>query len=446
MRALGYFRVEGGQDESSAAEMQWSFEEFCTTNLHQPIEIFASDARLDDGPDPEYSRMREFLAKSGGQYLVVVPDATHLASDLEGVARTLIELDRTGAKAACLDDEFPDPLQNAFQTLGVKGVSRTRSIRVKESMRARASKGLALGRPLYGYRIGDTGTLEIVPEEAAVVELIFRLYTRDRIGFRLIAQHLNERGIQTRRGGNWSVVGVRDVLGNLAYTGTYTRLGMRRGRAHEAIVAPELFRAAQDQTRERRPSGRVMRPKPFPLSGILYCAYCGNKMIGVTRRQAWKRKDGRRQSGVYRYYQCQSRLNQSRCGYHTWRESLLESTVVTQLKYALQNRASDSSGDGDAEAPDRAQSIRQSILKNAEGRFLKAMKRTAKGEMSLQVLGEYLGELDAARGRAAATDESRNIAEKLAEWDGLDLEERRALLAENVQKVVVEDERVEVVV
>ena len=169
MRALGFFRVERRQNKSSLANIKWSFEEFCKVNLHQPIKIFTSETRLNDDPDLEYSRMKEYIANSGGQFLVVVPDATHIAKDLEGVARSLIELDQTGTTAACLDDEFPDPLQNAFQTLGVKGVSRTRSRRVKESMRLRASKGLALGRPLYGYRIGDKGTLKIVPEEAAVI-------------------------------------------------------------------------------------------------------------------------------------------------------------------------------------------------------------------------------------------------------------------------------------
>ena len=61
---------------------------------------------------------------------------------------------------------MPDPLQNAFQTLDVKGVSRTRSSRIRTSMRRRAMQGLGLGKPPYGYRIGAKGALEVVPRRS----------------------------------------------------------------------------------------------------------------------------------------------------------------------------------------------------------------------------------------------------------------------------------------
>ena len=64
--------------------------------------------------------------------------------------------------------------------------------------------------------------------------------------------------------------------------------------------------------------------EPYLLSGIAFCDYCGNKMMGVTRHQRWTNKNGDRNRKTYRYYQCQSRNNQSVCGYHTWREADLE--------------------------------------------------------------------------------------------------------------------------
>ena len=126
---------------------------------------------------------------------------------------------------------------------------------------------------------------------------------------------------------------LRDILRNISYTGTYTRYGMRRPKVHHAIITSEVFRAAQDLTKAKRPHARgIATNKPFLLSKELYCSYCGNKMMGVTRRQSWKRKDGRTERGVYRYYQCQSRNNQSVCGYHTWKETMLDDTVLEQLK------------------------------------------------------------------------------------------------------------------
>ena len=334
MRALGYFRCR--DRGRSFEELEEAFSEYCDLNLHQPVRIFVDwDQRQSEGYT-EYRGMLEFVRESGSNFLVVVPDASHLGDDLEGVAKSLVELERVGTKLVCADEGYPDPLQNAFQTLGVKGVSRSRSDRIKESMRARALKGQGLGKPPYGYQNGEDGSLEVVRGQAAVVELIYRLYTKDGLGLRLIAQHLNERGIPTRRGGNWNMVTIRDILKNSTYTGTYTRFGMRLPRSHPAIIAPDVFRAARDLAQTRRPVGRVVSAEPFLLSGMAYCEYCGNKMMGVTRRQTWRRKDGHRARGVYRYYQCQSRNNQSICGYHTWRASVLEGTVLGQLRYALE--------------------------------------------------------------------------------------------------------------
>ena len=443
LRAIAYFRV-ADDDKGSREEIEGAFLEYCDLNLHQPIKTFASTWQ----DDAEYGRMVRYMQESGSEFLVVVPGARHLGPDLESVARSLVQLDGIGAKITCFDDDFPDPLQNAFQTLGIKGVSRTRSQSIKESMRARALQGQVLGRTLYGYRSGPDRTLEVERDEAAVVELIYRLYTRDGLGLRLIAQHLNERDIPTRRGGRWNVVSIRDILRNPAYTGTYSRFGMRRPKVHEAIIPPDVFRAAQDQTRARRPLGRVVNPEPFLLSGVLYCAYCGNKMMGVTRRQSWKRKDGHRARQVYRYYQCQSRNNQSICGYHTWRASLLEGTVLTQLRYALQAKASQVSTDGGAVAAKETevQAMRDAKVTNAERRFLQAMKRSSRGNVSIKVLGEYLKELDAARRGAAGVGRPEDIESTLANWESLDLEARRTFLAEHVGRITVEDERVEVVV
>ena len=447
MRAIAYFRVEDEQD-GSPAELERAFVEYCRLNMHQPIKTFAEVGQVEGRAGPEYRRMIEYMRESASEFLVVVPGAGHLGADLESVARSLIQLDEAGANISCSDEDLPDPLQNALQTLGVKGVSRTRSQRIKESMRARASRGQVLGRPPYGYRIGADGTLEVVRDEAPVVELIYRLYMRDGLGLRLIAQHLNERGIKTRRGSRWNVVSIRDVLRNTTYTGTYTRLGVRRAKVHEAIISAELFRAAQDQTKARRPVGRVMNPEPFLLSGVLYCGYCGNKMMGVTRRQSWKRKDGQRARQVYRYYQCQSRNNLSVCGYHTWRAPLLEGTVLTQLKYALLAKGSQSGGDGEAEALRRkgARDARASRVRIAEDRFHRAVRRAARGDVSIKVLGEYLKELDAARRRAEHVAQPEHVVATLDGWDSLDLEARRSFLADHLERVTVEDDRVEVAV
>ena len=160
MRAIGYFHF--GDDHGTLQELEGAFSEYCQLNLHQAVKAFGDARSPNGGRYVEYERMVEYMRESGSNFLVVVPDARHLGGDLESVARSVIELEASGAKVTCADEEFPDPLQNAFKTLGVKGVSHTRSNSIRESMRARALKGQGLGRPPYGYSNGRNGGLEVV--------------------------------------------------------------------------------------------------------------------------------------------------------------------------------------------------------------------------------------------------------------------------------------------
>ena len=432
MRAIGYFRLGELEDQSSDS-LRARFERYCHVNLHQPITTLEIEPE-DDG-QRTLQPLVDHLDRAGTDFLVVVSSAADLGNGLEEVARSLAALDGLGVQAACMDDEYPNLLQNAIHLFGFEGLSADRSSRVRESMSIRALEGRALGRPPYGYRIGPSGRLELYPSEAQVVRMIFRMYTRYGLGLRQIVRDLNQRGLMTRRGGSWSVASVRGLLRNPAYIGTYTRLGMRRPNAHQPIVSSEDFRAAQETARSRRPFGRVNISEPFLMSGLARCGYCGNGMMGVTRRRSWKRKDGTTASGTYRYYQCQARNNQSRCGYHTWKEAELDEAVLGEVRSA----ANRSSPGVDAEKLDRA---RASEVANAERRLNDAIRRAAREDITLRMLGEYLAELEAAR--EAASSAQVDAGEALAKWADLDFPERRALVEQHVSRVVVQDDRVEV--
>ena len=437
MRALGYFRAP--EDAPDPGPFEQAFRDYCEAHFHQPIDTFG-DTVGDEGR-PGYGRMVDHMRVAGGGYLIVVPDAAHLGRDVESVVRRLVELESLGAEVRCSDDDLPDPLQGALVNLGVKGVSRERSERARESMIAQALAGQGLGRTPYGYRIGEDRSLAVVPEEAEVVRSIFSLYTGERLGLRLIAQRLNEAGATTRRGGRWSIIAVRDILRNPVYMGTYTRYGMRLPKSHEAIVAPDIFRTAQRETRDRRPPIRPTVREPFLLSGLAYCAYCGNRMMGVTRRQTWKRKDGRRQRAVYRYYQCQSKKSMSVCGYHTWRASRLDETVVSELRRTVKSRRHT------APSAEKLAEVESTIAvesRNAERRLIRAVRRAARGEIGTEALAEYVERLDAARGRTVS-DMLANPEEALASWDSLDTEARRWVIAGYVSRVVVRDDVIELV-
>ena len=290
--------------------------------------------------------------------------------------------------------------------------------------------------------------VEIVEDEAAVVELIYRLYTKDGMCMRLIVQHLNEREITTRRGGRWSVVSVRDILKNPVYIGTYVRFGLRLPRSHEAIIDGEVYRAARDIARDRRPRGRVSKAEPYLLSGIAFCDYCGNRMMGVTRHQRWMNKSGARNRKTYRYYQCQSRNNQSVCGYHTWREADLEGVVLAQIPLVVKANELDrrEANDKDSNYDDPLKAIWGDRVKNAERRFLQAMRKTASGGAKTDHLERALAELDQAREGAKRSQTPVDVDDAIQKWDDMSFVEKRDFLLTNVAKVEVSDHMARVLI
>ena len=434
MRAIGYHSgVDGGP---SPNELERAFYDYCDLELHQAVRTFGDPEDIGPRPPDGYRGMLAHLRESGDSFLVVIPSSRHLGRDVETVVRRLVELDLAGAKVACADEEFPDPVQNALQTLAVRGVSRSRSRSIRESMLARAVKGRGVGKPAYGYRNDIDGALRVVQEEAEVVRLIYRLYATEGLGLRLVTGHLNTSGIRTRRGGQWNMSTVRDILRNPVYTGSYTRFGLRLPKNHEPIVRPKDFRAARDRAGSRRTTARTVEPEPFLLSSLVYCDYCGNKMMGVTRKQQWRRKDGRRNSATYRYYQCQSRNSRSICGYHTWRAGDLESAVVARLHQVLR--------DGSGRIERERQTSLGDPVTNAHRRFIRATRRAAAGEISLRSLGERLVELDAARDSGNVSTRPAGSADALAAWDSLPFDRRQAFLRERVTRVMVKDDGVEV--
>ena len=166
MRAIGYYRLIDDEQEDLREAFEERFEEYCERYVHQSVAIFgdlkgaASNGNGNHNGNgkhngngshrhifPEYGRMLEHIVNSHSNFLVVVPDTTHLGSNLEEVVRTIIEIEATGCKVICEDDDLPDPLQNALDSLGPAGVSKARSERIKDSMRKRAMLGKGLGKP-----------------------------------------------------------------------------------------------------------------------------------------------------------------------------------------------------------------------------------------------------------------------------------------------------------
>lgn len=143
-------------------------------------------------------------------------------------------------------------------------------------------------------------TLEIIPEEADIVRLIFRLYAAGN-GATKICTQLNAMGSKPERGDHWTPPTIYHVLDNPLYHGKI-KWGYRKkiitieageivkhaprdkncpvyDGKHEAIINDALWNAVQSRRQAAdTPRVKVSKELQNPLSGLVYCT-CGRMMI-----------------------------------------------------------------------------------------------------------------------------------------------------------------------
>jgi len=411
MQAIGYFR-ESPSRRQSLGQQNKAFLEFCEREGYDVAGTFV-DTAGSNGQAPGFRQLVTFLrGQEHGFVVVVVADIESLGHELRDASRRYFQLEGLGARVTSIGGSA-DVAADLVSARSARQEGVQPGDRVRAAMRRKAVEGEVLGRPPFGYRVGNRRRLELRPEEAVVVRYIFRLYLQELIGIRLIARRLNQEGLKTRRGGNWSMVSIRDILRNRAYLGTYARFGVKVPGSHAPLVSIEDFRLVQDRMSARRTSHAPRVASQFLLSGITYCGYCANKLIGVSRTQSWIRKGGERVTNSYRYYQCESRTNQSLCGYHTRRAASLEEQVRESLVELI------AAGHGFPQAGDQAAVIAERTAQRDRLRArIRAIDRRLDGLVEAAATGRLTKEKMQRPSIAAAAD-------RLAAEDALEAAERR---------------------
>lgn len=171
------------------------------------------------------------------------------------------------------------------------------------------------GNAPYGYRTVKLKkqkgfSLEVIPEEADIVRLIFDMYVNGVVdhgvkkdaGAFVIARILNERGYTDQFGRSWHQGHITKILKDDTYTGKIvymrrvekkeirngtlvkTSLSNNPGKMvvpglHEAIITEDLFKQAQEK-RISRPAPHIRRNHTMrnPFCGIIFCGLCGQTM------------------------------------------------------------------------------------------------------------------------------------------------------------------------
>lgn len=197
------------------------------------------------------------------------------------------------------DGEF---LMTILSSVAQQEVENT-SAYVKKGLKMKMKRGELVGfQGCLGYDYDvETKSLSINEEGAEVVRYIFDRYVAGA-GSTMIARELNEQGITTIKGNDWTSSSVMGIINNEKYKGdillgkTFTVDPISKRRLenlgeedrfyikdhHEPIVSEETFARAQE-IRERRNGGRKS-PTPgkrekysrqYAFSCMLECGFCG---------------------------------------------------------------------------------------------------------------------------------------------------------------------------
>lgn len=176
--------------------------------------------------------------------------------------------------------------------------SRSVSENCKWRIRKRFAEGEIVNlRFMFGYRVVK-GQIEIDPEKADIVRMVFKDYINGMGGSR-IAKKLRDMGIPAMRGGAWRSERIIEIIKNEKYAGNallqkkfvadhltkkeiWNKGQLKQYFAegtHPAIIDAEIYERANEIMEQRRLAFRVDCEKQmrYPFTGIIRCELCGKK-------------------------------------------------------------------------------------------------------------------------------------------------------------------------
>lgn len=302
-RVAAYARVSTGKDaqlHSLSTQISYYNRYIGSRGDWELIGIYADEALTGTKENrPEFQRLLSDCCL-GRIDMVITKSITRLA-------RNTITLLETARKLKSLGIDIYFEKEN-IHTLSADGElmlsllasfaqeeSRSASENTKWRIRKMFEQGIPSPRQMLGYRLKN-GVMQVVPEEAEVVRMIFSDFLSG-MGRNRITKKLEALKIPTLNGGHWADATIHGILTNEHYTGdlllqkTYRldhiskKLVRNQGELpmyfvkdnHEAIIDRDTF--ARTQAELKRRAEKYCQPKksrePYLFTRLVHCGMCG---------------------------------------------------------------------------------------------------------------------------------------------------------------------------
>ena len=329
LRVAAYCRVSTDDEEqltSYEAQKNYYTDKIMTNKEWTMAGIFADEGITGTSARkrPEFLRMIR-QCKQGKIDIVLTKSISRFARntvDCLNYVRALKELgiavifEKENMNTLEIDSEILITMLGAFAQSESESISANVRWGIRQAMKE--GKATIQYKYLYGYRKGDDGKPEIIPDQAEVVRKIYDLFLSGT-PVRGIQEYLNANSVPNINGEpKWARSAIYSILTNEKYCGdvllqkTYIddcinkKVKKNTGQLpmylvqnhHEGIISRETFDAAQAElarrsagkspSKKNAPTGRSRYSSKYALSDRLYCGECGTRY----QRYTWRNRDG----------------------------------------------------------------------------------------------------------------------------------------------------------
>ncbi|MDH2336393.1 recombinase family protein [Clostridium perfringens] len=352
----------------SIDEQKRLLEEWCKANDYIIYKCY-SDRGISGKNIKDRPALKELLsdAKEGKFDMVISWKINRVSRKLEDVLKIVNLLEKNDITFKSYSEPFETDTpagRMQFQMMALIGEFERGTIaqNVKMGMIAKAKSGNWCGGRVLGYDLVPNNSpeeekkgknkLEINEKEAEIVRFIFNEYSKGK-GYKAITNKMNKLGYKTKKGNNFSVGSIRDILTNPVYIGEI-RYNVRQNWSekrsrninpnpirvkgkHEAIIDRELWYKVQLILESKKGKPSRIYDGEYPLTGILRCPKCGAGM--VISRTTNTLADGTKKRIAY--YCCGNWKNKgtSVCNSNTIRVDKANEYVFKKIEELVSNEA-----------------------------------------------------------------------------------------------------------
>lgn len=352
----------------SIDEQKRLLEEWCKANDYIIYKCY-SDRGISGKNIKDRPALKELLsdAKEGKFDMVISWKINRVSRKLEDVLKIVNLLEKNDITFKSYSEPFETDTpagRMQFQMMALIGEFERGTIaqNVKMGMIAKAKTGNWCWGRVLGYDLVPNNSpeeekkgknkLEINEKEAKIVRFIFNEYSKGK-GYKAITNKMNKLGYKTKKGNNFSVGSIRDILTNPVYIGEI-RYNVRQNWSekrrrninpnpirvkgkHEAIIDRELWDKVQLILESKKGKPSRIYDGEYPLTGILRCPKCGAGM--VISRTTNTLADGTKKRIAY--YCCGNWKNKgtSVCNSNTIRVDKANEYVFKKIEELVSNEA-----------------------------------------------------------------------------------------------------------